>query len=205
MKLNDQAFFYHSNCKQPGIVGIVDVVRESYADFTAFDPKDPHYDARSTPQKPLWYCKALKERERSERFRCICLFTCCGGMLGSLDPWCVGVCLSFTDNMAGLWLTSNFERNSPELLPLRYLTGPSEPDVDVPCLLLTFQLIFLRCHLSVFWCCVVSSGGFARICACRFSPARSSTNSMWPQLRVRNVGEKVKVRNVGEKVKVKKL
>lgn len=67
MKLNDQAFFYHSNCKQPGIVGIVDVVRESYADFTAFDPKDPHYDARSTPQKPLWFMVDVKLREKFPR------------------------------------------------------------------------------------------------------------------------------------------
>lgn len=30
MKVGDLAFFYHSNCKQPGIVGIVKVVKEGY-------------------------------------------------------------------------------------------------------------------------------------------------------------------------------
>ena len=42
MKLGDQVFFYHSNCEQPGIVGIMEVVKEGYPDFTAFDPDDAH-------------------------------------------------------------------------------------------------------------------------------------------------------------------
>ena len=29
MKLGDKAFFYHSNCKEPGIAGIVEIVKES--------------------------------------------------------------------------------------------------------------------------------------------------------------------------------
>ena len=33
MKLGDQVFFYHSNCEQPGIVGIMEVVKEGYPDF----------------------------------------------------------------------------------------------------------------------------------------------------------------------------
>src|SRR5262245_13539474 len=48
----DQAFFYHSNCAEPGIAGIVEISRTAYPDHTAFDPKDPHYDAASTPDKP---------------------------------------------------------------------------------------------------------------------------------------------------------
>lgn len=55
MKLGNQAFFYHSNCKTPGIVGIVEIVREGYPDFTAFDPNDPHYDPKSNPVRPQWY------------------------------------------------------------------------------------------------------------------------------------------------------
>ncbi len=54
MKKGDQIFFYHSNCKAPGIVGIARVAREAYPDHTAFDPEDPHYDAKSDPQKPTW-------------------------------------------------------------------------------------------------------------------------------------------------------
>ena len=47
MKVGQQAFFYHSNTKPPGIIGIVDIVKESYVDHTQFDPKDPHYDPKS--------------------------------------------------------------------------------------------------------------------------------------------------------------
>ena len=55
MKVGDQAFLYHSNCEEPGIVGIMKIVREGYPDFTAFDPQDKHYDPKSDPQNPRWY------------------------------------------------------------------------------------------------------------------------------------------------------
>jgi predicted RNA-binding protein with PUA-like domain len=38
MKVGDRAFFYHSNCPVPGIVGLMEVVREGYPDHTAVDP-----------------------------------------------------------------------------------------------------------------------------------------------------------------------
>ena len=74
MKKGQLAFFYHSNCKNPGIAGIMEVikhssyqcmcyqvkfpyaqhnllsfslkqiVKESYVDDTQFDKADPHYD-----------------------------------------------------------------------------------------------------------------------------------------------------------------
>ena len=39
MCLGDLAFFYHSNCDVPGIVGIMEIVRDGYPDFTALTPK----------------------------------------------------------------------------------------------------------------------------------------------------------------------
>ena len=60
MKKGDEVFFYHSNCKEPGIVGLARVVRESYPDHTAFDPDDPHYDPKSDPQKPTWFMVDVK-------------------------------------------------------------------------------------------------------------------------------------------------
>ena len=53
MKKGDLAFFYHSG-KEPGIVGIVEVVREGYPDDTALDPKDPHYDPDSKGGESSW-------------------------------------------------------------------------------------------------------------------------------------------------------
>jgi predicted RNA-binding protein with PUA-like domain len=55
MKQGDRSFFYHSNCAQPGIVGIVEIVREAYPDHTAFDPQDAHYDPKSDVHDPRWY------------------------------------------------------------------------------------------------------------------------------------------------------
>jgi predicted RNA-binding protein with PUA-like domain len=60
MKLCDQVFFYHSNCEQPGIVGIMEVVKEGYPDFTAFDPDDAHFDPKSDPDKPRWMMVDVK-------------------------------------------------------------------------------------------------------------------------------------------------
>jgi predicted RNA-binding protein with PUA-like domain len=60
MKIGDQVFFYHSNCDEPGIVGIMQVARESYPDFTAFDPDDKHFDPKSNPDKPTWYMVDVK-------------------------------------------------------------------------------------------------------------------------------------------------
>ena len=55
MQEGDLAFFYHSSCTPPGIVGIVKIVRAGYPDATAFDPKSPYFDPQSTPDKPRWY------------------------------------------------------------------------------------------------------------------------------------------------------
>lgn len=55
MQVGDQAFFYHSNCAQPGIVGLMEVVQAGYPDPTAFNPEALHYDPKSDPQQPIWF------------------------------------------------------------------------------------------------------------------------------------------------------
>ncbi|HXH01747.1 MAG TPA: EVE domain-containing protein [Candidatus Competibacteraceae bacterium] len=55
MRLGDLAFFYHSNTALPGIVGIVEIVREGYPDDTAFDPLHQYYDPASSRDQPRWY------------------------------------------------------------------------------------------------------------------------------------------------------
>lgn len=67
MKTGDRVFFYHSNCKEPGIVGIMEVVRESYPDFTAFDPDDKHFDPKSDPDKPRWFMVDVRFVEKFPR------------------------------------------------------------------------------------------------------------------------------------------
>lgn len=55
MKIGDKIFFYHSNCKPPGIIGVAEVASESYPDFTAFDPESDHPDPKSTAENPRWF------------------------------------------------------------------------------------------------------------------------------------------------------
>ncbi len=55
MQVGDLGFFYHSNVKEPGIVGIIEVVSASYPDPTAFDPESKYYDTKSNPDNPRWY------------------------------------------------------------------------------------------------------------------------------------------------------
>ena len=55
MKVGDQAFFYHSNCAIPGVVGIMKINSKPYPDPTAFDPHDAHYDPKSDPDNPRWF------------------------------------------------------------------------------------------------------------------------------------------------------
>ncbi len=54
MKVGDLAFFYHSNCPVPGIVGIMKIAKAAYPDATALDPKSKYYDPQSTLERPRW-------------------------------------------------------------------------------------------------------------------------------------------------------
>ena len=54
MKIGDKAFFYHSNCKEPGIVGLMEIASEAYPDHTAFNSKEEYFDAKSDPENPRW-------------------------------------------------------------------------------------------------------------------------------------------------------
>ena len=60
MKEGDLAFFYHSSCDVPGIVGVMKVVKEAYPDKTQFDPKNDHFDADSKADNPRWYVVDVK-------------------------------------------------------------------------------------------------------------------------------------------------
>lgn len=67
MKKGDLAFFYHSNCDEPGIVGIVEICKEGYPDHTAFDPEDHHYDPKSDPDNPRWIMVDVKYKRHTKR------------------------------------------------------------------------------------------------------------------------------------------
>jgi predicted RNA-binding protein with PUA-like domain len=67
MHKGDQVFYYHSNCKEPGIVGIAEVVSDAYPDHTAFDSNDIHYDPKSDPDNPRWMMVDVRYLRKTRR------------------------------------------------------------------------------------------------------------------------------------------
>jgi len=67
MKKGDLAFFYHSGGPEPGVLGIVEIVREAYPDPTALDRKDPHYDPKSKNGESSWSMVDVHAIERLPR------------------------------------------------------------------------------------------------------------------------------------------
>lgn len=67
MRKGDLAFFYHSSCATPGIVGICEIVSGAYPDHTAFDPASKYFDADSDPGEPRWLMVDVKFRRRTRR------------------------------------------------------------------------------------------------------------------------------------------
>lgn len=92
MNVGDKAFFYHSNCKEPGIVGVMEIVKDfsedseytSYTPSTAIAsmtsimshiiltaatesarrPGTPYYDPSSTKEKPKWSLVHVEFRKK---------------------------------------------------------------------------------------------------------------------------------------------
>ena len=68
MRVGDYILFYHSNAKPPGVIGTARIVRESYADDTAWDPNSRYYDPKSDPANPTWLMVDIKAERRLPRF-----------------------------------------------------------------------------------------------------------------------------------------
>ncbi|WP_109123712.1 EVE domain-containing protein [Dyella sp. C11] len=60
MRVGDKVFFYHSNCAEPGIVGIAEVATDAYPDPSQFDPKSKYFDAASSRDNPRWMLVEVK-------------------------------------------------------------------------------------------------------------------------------------------------
>jgi predicted RNA-binding protein with PUA-like domain len=60
MQAGDRAFFYHSNAKPPGIVGLMEVIETGLIDPSQFDPGSKYFDPASNPDAPRWDCARLR-------------------------------------------------------------------------------------------------------------------------------------------------
>lgn len=67
MNKGDQAFLYHSSTEVPGIVAVLQIVKQAYPDPTAFDRKHHHYDADSDPKDPRWFMVDVQLKRRLAR------------------------------------------------------------------------------------------------------------------------------------------
>lgn len=65
--VGDGVLFYYSSSDPLGIAGTATVVKAGYPDHTAFDPKDPHYDEKSDPEKPTWFMVDIKLARKFDR------------------------------------------------------------------------------------------------------------------------------------------
>ncbi|KAF9035023.1 DUF55-domain-containing protein [Hymenopellis radicata] len=68
MSVGDQALFYHSNCKNPGVAAFAEVAKEAYPDYTAWDSSHPYYDAKTDKDAPKWFMVDLKFTSRTSNF-----------------------------------------------------------------------------------------------------------------------------------------
>jgi predicted RNA-binding protein with PUA-like domain len=68
MQLDDLGFFYHSSTKEPGIAGIVRVVKTAYPDFTARERGGDYFDPRATLENPIWEMVDVAFERRLPRY-----------------------------------------------------------------------------------------------------------------------------------------
>ena len=68
MKIGDKVFFYHSNCKPPGIVGLMEVMDLNIVDPTQFQKESRYYDPKSSLENPRWDCVKVKYLFKADRF-----------------------------------------------------------------------------------------------------------------------------------------
>jgi predicted RNA-binding protein with PUA-like domain len=67
MRVGDKVFFYHSNCDEPGIVGVAEVATDAYPDPSQFDPKSKYFDPSASRDNPRWMLVEVKFVKKLKR------------------------------------------------------------------------------------------------------------------------------------------
>ena len=68
MQKGDVVLFYHSNCKEPGIVGLAEISSKSaYPDPSQFDPQSNYHDPKATKENPRWVVVDVRYRKKLKR------------------------------------------------------------------------------------------------------------------------------------------
>jgi predicted RNA-binding protein with PUA-like domain len=67
MQIGDGILFYHSNCAEPGVVGLAEVATAAYPDPTQFDPRSDYFDAGSKQEEPRWLAVDVRFKRKLKR------------------------------------------------------------------------------------------------------------------------------------------
>ena len=67
MKVGDGILFYHSNCAEPGVVGIAEVATQAHPDPTQFNTRSDYYDPASKPEEPRWLLVDVRFKRKLKR------------------------------------------------------------------------------------------------------------------------------------------
>lgn len=65
MAVGDPVFFYHSCCKEPGIMGIATVSKPAYPDATQFNPASKYFDPKAAKDNPRWFNVEITLQQRT--------------------------------------------------------------------------------------------------------------------------------------------
>ena len=68
MQKGDLSFYYHSNCEEPGIAGVVEILKAGYPDPNQFDKKHRYYDEKSRKEDPRWFSFDVKWKKKAKNF-----------------------------------------------------------------------------------------------------------------------------------------
>ncbi len=63
IKVGDDVFVYHSQCKIPGIVGLAKVVKAAYPDPAQFNPESDYFDPKADADNPRWFCVDIQHQK----------------------------------------------------------------------------------------------------------------------------------------------
>ena len=67
MKKGELVFLHHSSCAEPGIVGIMQVVKEADPDHTALDSTAKYFAPKSDPDHPRWFMVDVQFKRQFHR------------------------------------------------------------------------------------------------------------------------------------------
>lgn len=63
MHIGDIAFFYHSNCQNIGIIGLMEIIETNVIDRTQFDVNSPYFDEKATINNPRWHTVTVQFKQ----------------------------------------------------------------------------------------------------------------------------------------------